>query len=148
MRSIAVLALSLLSQAATLPAMASLGADATSVEADRVQMRGTLHVTTTASYEIHEIQLPSGTLLREYVSAAGKVFAVSWRGPAMPDLRQALGPYFDKLQAAPGTRSGHHHMTVEQPDIVMHSSRHLRAFVGHAYVPALLPAGVAASEIR
>jgi len=148
MRIAVVLVLSVLSQAAALPAMAALGADVASVEADRAHMKGELRVTTASSYQIHEIQLPSGTLVREYVSPAGKVFAVSWRGPAMPDLRQTLGDYFDKFQAASGVHSGHHHLAVEQPEFVLHSGGHMRAFAGHAYVPALLPPGVTPAEIR
>jgi hypothetical protein len=35
---------------------------------------------------------PEGTSVRRYVSPAGKVVAVAWKGPVMPDLRQVLGP--------------------------------------------------------
>ena len=37
---------------------------------------------------------------------------------------------------------------VRQPGLVVHSGGHMRAFVGHAYVPQLVPAGVATGEIR
>src|SRR5215475_9542856 len=69
------------------PALAALGGDATSVETDRVSMKGALRISPLVAYDIHEIQTPSGTVIREYVSAQGKVFAVTWRGPGLPDLR-------------------------------------------------------------
>ena len=75
------------------PALAGLGGDATSVETDRVSMKAALRVTPFVDYEIHEIQTPAGTVIHEYVSAQGKVFAVSWRGTGLPDLSQLLGGY-------------------------------------------------------
>src|SRR6516162_1270963 len=68
------------------PALAGLGGDAASVENDRVSMKGAMRITPTVDYSVHEIQTPAGIVIREYVSAAGKVFAVSWRGAGMPDL--------------------------------------------------------------
>jgi hypothetical protein len=32
-----------------------------------------------------------GDVVNEYVSSEGKVFAVAWKGAAMPDLNQTLG---------------------------------------------------------
>ena len=146
--TVAVLAFGVLTQAAA-PAFAALGADAASVEADRAHMKGELRMTAGDRYQVHEILLPSGTRVREYVSPAGKVFAVSWRGPSMPDLRQTLGDYFDKLQTATRVANGdHHHLSVEQPEFVLHSRGHQRSFAGQAYVPALLPAGVTVADIR
>src|ERR1700758_611729 len=73
------------------PALAGLGGDVGSVESDRLSMKGAVRVTPTVDYSVHEIQTPSGIVIREYVSTAGKVFAVSWRGPGLPDLSQLLG---------------------------------------------------------
>ena len=58
------------------PAVAALGGDATSVESDRARMKGELRVTPGVDYDVHDIQTPSGTVIHEYVSAQGKVFAV------------------------------------------------------------------------
>src|ERR1700686_155200 len=60
---------------------ASLGGDATSVQADRAKMQGTLKSTTGDGFTLHEIQASTGVAVKEYVSPAGKVFAVSWQGP-------------------------------------------------------------------
>lgn len=130
-------------------ASAALGENATSTEADRVSMNATLRMLPAANYTVHEIQTPSGTIVREYVSSAGTVFAVAWRGPVMPDLRQALGSYFNRyVEAANGTHAGHRHRAIREPDLVVQSNGHMRAFSGRAYVPQLLPQGVTVEEIR
>ena len=85
---------------------ASLGGDATSVQADQARMQGSLQKTSANSYEVHEIQASTGVAVREYVSPAGKVFAVTWQGPFHPDLRQVLGAYFE--QYAQGTQANQH----------------------------------------
>jgi len=128
---------------------AALGGDEASVEADRVQMKATSVRSEAALYSVHEIQIPSGTTVREFVSRAGVVFAVTWKGPFMPDLRQTFGAYFPAFQAASRAgRSGHSHLRVEGRDLVVHSTGHLRAFAGLAYVPSLVPAGVSVDHLQ
>jgi hypothetical protein len=93
--------------------------------------------------------LPSGTVVREFVSLQGQVFAVSWKGPFKPDLRQLMGDYFDRyVQATPASRGGHGASRVAQADLVVQSMGHMRAFSGHAFVPGMLPAGVAESDLQ
>ena len=82
------------------PARASLGGDVISIQADQVKLQGPRQTTTLASYTVHEIQAASGTVVREYVAADGKVFAVTFHGPFLPDMRQILGNYFEQYSAA------------------------------------------------
>ncbi len=139
----------LASQAVCLPARATLGEDAATVEADRAQMKAQLRTTAVAGSTVHEIQNPTGTVVREYISAAGKVFAVSWEGPVLPDFRQMLGRYFtDYNSEASSPRVGRRHLTIERTDLVVHSSGHMRAFYGNAYVPSLLPPNFSPDEIK
>jgi hypothetical protein len=129
-------------------AIASLGGDQASIAADEAQMEGTRTVTSNDRYVIHEIQLPSGTAVREYVSA-GRVCAVAWRGPWLPDMRIVLGAYFDQYRRAKRSdRSAHGPFVIDEPGLVVHSAGHMRAFFGQAHVPALLPAGARVEELR
>jgi hypothetical protein len=122
------------------PAFAGLGGDITSVEADRAGMQGAVHVTPGVEYDIHEIQTPAGMVVREYVSAQGKVFAVTWRGPGLPDLGQLLGSYAAQLsQAVSRPHYNHHQLRIETPEVVMQSNAYLRLRSGTAWVRALLP---------
>jgi len=131
---------------------ASLGGDVTSVQADRAKMQGSLRTTSADSYNLHEIQASTGVTVREYVSTAGKVFAVTWKGPFHPDLRQVLGAYFDQYeqaaQAQIATRRGRGPLLIQQPGLVVQISGHMKAFVGKAYVPGMMPAGVHVEDIQ
>jgi hypothetical protein len=128
---------------------ATLGESSISTETDRVSMKASLRILPAAKYSVHEIQTPSGLTLREYVSLSGTVFAVGWRGPVMPDLRQTLGSYFDRYTAsAAGKHAGRRHVDVRESDLVVQSNGHMRSFSGRAYLPRLLPQGVTVEEIR
>jgi Protein of unknown function (DUF2844) len=131
---------------------ASLGRDATSVREDQAKMQGTLQTSGANSYTLHEIQTPTGVAVREYASPVGKVFAVTWKGPVHPDLRQLLGPYFDEYTQAVQVQRAQHRsrgsLLIEHAGLVIQISGHMRSFVGKAYVPQQLPAGIHAEDIR
>jgi hypothetical protein len=133
-------------------AFAALGEPASSVQADQAHMQGTLRTTQTQAYTIHEIRAATGTIVREYVSSSGRVFAVAWQGPWPPDMRQILGPYFEQyqqaVQAETNSRAGRGPLRIEQPGFVVHAGGHMRSFSGHAYIPDMLPQGVGAEELR
>ncbi len=140
----------LLSSAVACPAWAALGDDAGSIATDRQHLQAQAQaITSVAGYTVHEMRTPANTVVREFVSSAGRVFAVSWRGPILPDLAQMLGRYFTQYQdAAAAPHAGHRHLAIRQPDLVIESAGRMRAFHGFAYVPSLLPAGVPASAIQ
>src|ERR1700691_5833886 len=137
---------------ASLPAWAALGGDLSTVQADQVHMRGSLRTTVAAAYTVHEIESTSGVVVREYVSSAGKVFAIAWQGPWPPDMRQLLGSYFDQYsqaaKAQSSARVGRRPLMIEQSGLVVEMGGHPRAFTGRAYVPQMLPSGVHAEEIQ
>ncbi len=132
------------------PAFAALGGDSASVQADLLKMKGALRITSTAAYTVHEITTSYGTVVREYLSPADKVFAVSWRGPVIPDLRQMLGGYYGQFEQAASAPhvGGHRHLAVEQPGLVVQSSGRMRAFSGRAWAPELLPQNFSVSDIN
>ena len=144
-----VLSLLWLTAAGSGPAIAGLGADASSVEADRARLNGALRITQATGYAVHEIEAGGGLRIREYVGADGKVFAVSWRGPGIPDLRQMLGSYYaEYVQARQEPHYNHHHLAVRTADVVVESSGHTRAFAGRAWVPARLPQNFNPNDIN
>ncbi len=137
---------------AALPASASLGGDAASIQADQIHMQGARTMRAAESYTVHEIQATNGTKVREYISRDGKVFAVAWNGPWFPDLKQILGTYFDQYsratQAQRTTRIRRGPVMVNEPGLIVQIGGHMRAFAGRAYDPGLLPAGVGAESIQ
>jgi hypothetical protein len=111
------------------PLAAELGGDLNSVTADQARMKATVRSTQTSSYAVHELQAATGTVVREYVSSAGKVFAVA-------------------VQAAKFHHPGRSPVLIQQSGLVVESGGHMRSFAGKAYVPQLLPEGTSAEEIR
>jgi hypothetical protein len=137
------------------PAYAALGATTASIEPDRASMKGQLRSRSEAGYSVEEITDASGTVVREYVSPAGVVFAVSWNGSSLPNLQQTFGAYFTQFQAAVQARRaqqpafrGHNHLEIHTPALVVHAMGHMRQYFGIAYVPALMPANVSISDLH
>jgi hypothetical protein len=149
---ISLMGIALLMLALPLPALAALGGDVTSVHDDQAHMKGSLKTTEAMTYTLHEIKGDSGTTVREYVSPAGDVFAVSWQGPFLPDMKQILGSYFQAFSTAARAqrmaRRGRGPLNIQQPGLVVESGGHMRAYSGKAYDPGKLPQGVSANDIR
>jgi hypothetical protein len=143
-------ALSVLLTVALVPhaARAALGEPEATAATDTQQLKGTIKSTESTNYRVHEIQLPSGAVLREF-AAGGNVFAVAWSGSSKPNLRQALGQYFDVyVSAAKAKRTGRHPVAIEQNGLVVQTGGHMRAFTGRAYLVKAIPAGTTLEEIR
>jgi hypothetical protein len=126
----------------SMPAHATLGQGVSTVASDSTWMRAIAHtVTQQSGYAVHRITLPSGTVVREYVSPGGIVFGVAWEGPTLPDLKSILGAAFDQYVAATATRRASP-VAVSTSNLVVFSGGHLRAFAGHAWLPLAVPDGV------
>jgi hypothetical protein len=131
------------------PSQATLGEDEGSAETDRMHLNAHRTMRSRAGYTMQEMLLPSGTTVHEYVAPSGKVFAVTWRGPALPDLEQILGGHFQTFMSAPDALQIPRRVrSLQRDELVVHSAGHQRAFSGYAYIPALLPPGVAAEDLR
>ena len=131
-------------------ASATLGQPETTVQNDIAQAHASLKSSQDrTAYRVHEIQLPSGTVMREFVAPDGNVFAVAWQGPTRPDLRQALGQYFDAFASAPRSKfSDRRHVQIQQGDVVVQSGGHMRALSGRAYLQSAIPSGVNLGELH
>jgi hypothetical protein len=133
------------------PSSAALGGDVASVRTDTAQFGGQLVSTEFAAYTQHNIATGPDAVVHEYLSRAGKVFAVTWSGPLPPNLQQLFGDYFETYHSAAIAQShpgGHRHVNIVQPDFVVQALGRLRAFRGAAYVPSLVPAGVNVADLQ
>ena len=99
-----------------------------------------------ATYSTASTVLPSGTELTEYINASGKVFAVSWQGPTLPDLNVMLGNYFATFKGARERASRQWNVgtpvTASDDEVVIRSNGRMGNFSGHAYVLKMVPTGV------
>jgi hypothetical protein len=135
--------------AGAFPAGATLGGSAESVVTDQSKLRAKRAVVERRDYTVHEITGVDGTLIREYVTPGGKVFGVSWTGPTIPDLAQLLGTYNAEFQTAIRAKRGRRSSAVvHNPDLVVESSGHMRAFRGRAYLNSMLPSGVTEDVVQ
>jgi len=138
-----------LSGVTAVPGWAVLGGGAESIATDQAKLQANRKVVQRQDYTVHEISRDDGTMIREYVSPDGKVFGVSWSGPVIPDLSQLLGPYNTEFQNALHAKRGRRNAAVvRNPDLVVESSGHSRAFYGRAFLKSLLPGGVTQEIVK
>jgi hypothetical protein len=114
--------------------------------------RSALNAPALAAYTVEQMTTASGIAVREYVGPEGGVFAVTWRGRRPPDLSILLGSYFgqyhDAAVAGGLTTHGLHHASVRASGMLVETAGHMRDMWGRAMLPAMLPPGVAPSEIQ
>lgn len=127
-------------------AWSALGSDAASVLADQQAWSASSTQSTLGSATLQTQTLPNGVTVRQYLDANGYVFAVGWEGPVLPDFSRLLGMHFAAYVQA--VRQQKHGVAIHGADLVMESGGMMRSFSGHAYLPAKLPAGMHAQDIR
>jgi hypothetical protein len=118
------------------PMWAALGEPESTVSADGQFLRGQTD--------------PSGGVIREYVSPAGKVFGISWQGPFVPNMQQLLGTYFTYVQQYAQAQTGRHSgpLSMQKDDFVFTCGGHMRWRYGRAYVPSLLPTNLSPAVVQ
>jgi len=142
--------LAVLALAASPVSRAELGGDVASIVRDHETLRAADMVTSTVLYDLHEAQSPAGVRVRQYVDrASGKVFALTWEGPQLPDVNTLLGSYAPRYQAAAKQHHGSHHtLSIDDPDLKISVLRLQRGWQGEAYLPNAIPQGVNRAELR
>jgi hypothetical protein len=134
---------------AIVPAFGVLGEDVSSVASDQAHLKASIRMVPHQFYSVQEMQTPSGTTVRQFVSPAGTVFAVAWQGSA-PDLEQLLGSYFDEFEAVastvPSRRGRGTH--VDTGDLVVDTGGHMRFVTGRAFLRSKLPTQVTSDDVR
>ncbi|MGF6538127.1 DUF2844 domain-containing protein [Paraburkholderia youngii] len=90
------------------------------------------------------------TTINEYATSTGLIVAYAWQGPTMPDLHALLGKYGDsyKTGAAAAGSGNLHSSRVARSDVIVESGGPMRGYVGRAWLPAALPAGVTSDDIQ
>ena len=131
--------------------LAALGESVDTVESDRESLtavRGAM--TAHRDYTVHEIKAES-TVVREYVSPAGIIFAIAWNGLVHPDLTELLGSSAGEYQEAlrqTQRKPGRRQLQVKTNRVVVQKWGHIRDMKGRAYAPDLIPPGVSVDAIK
>jgi hypothetical protein len=133
----------------SLPAWAALGDDLSSVKADAQALGGRYSIVANTGYNVHQITLPDGGVVKEFVTPAGTVFGISWTAHGMPDLPQLLGSYMTDLQQGERTHMVRRRaVTIQTDNFVFTSFGHAGFFRGRAYVPGLVPANLTPEVVQ
>ena len=114
-------------------------------------MQARVQSTPLGSYTLHELQSPTGTTVREFESSSGTVFAVAWKGPFPPNLKQLLGSQFGQFQETLENlsgRAGHGPITIQLPNLVVQLAGHAGDYAGRAHIPDKIPASTSLESIR
>lgn len=135
----------------SLNAWGALGDKEDMINSDKIKLKASNRsVQRAANYSVHELSSPIRTI-KEYVSADGTVFAVSWRGANKPDLSVLLGKYYEEYQAVdsakPKMRS-RQPVAIKTSRIVVHKDGHMRDIRGVAYIEGQLPEGVRVEDLK
>jgi hypothetical protein len=112
------------------PAFAQLGAKLSLSGASALSQAAGPWSSTTQTTE-------NGISITQYVNTAGVVFAVSWNGPAKPDLKSLLGTYFKQLPPSATAQVA----AASEGDLVVFSSGAMPHFRGYAYLKSQTPSG-------
>jgi hypothetical protein len=105
------------------------------------------------AYSVNNVTLDSGTVVREFVATStNEVFAVSWKGPRLPNFKDILGTYAPRYLTPTGAdvvkSGGLGQRSLSASDLVVQSLGRLGQFSGYAYLPSAVPAGVSLSELQ
>lgn len=118
---------------------AELGGNTASILSEQKEFNSQLANTQQGGVLVYTQTLPSGIFIQEYLSGSGAVFAVTWSGPALPNLQTLLGAYFKDYLAA--IKEARRSIYLNTDTIIIQSSGMMGAFQGFAFLPKQAPTG-------
>ncbi|MGZ3744386.1 MAG: DUF2844 domain-containing protein [Pseudobdellovibrionaceae bacterium] len=130
--------------------IATLGEAIDSTNKNLSALKFSQKISSSEKFTIHEYE-KDGNTIREYASETGIVFAVSWRGISKPDLSALFGSYFkeykealDEVPKQYGVKS----ISMKTPKMTVRRGGRMRDQRGFAYIPSLVPEGVAIEGLQ
>lgn len=77
----------------------------------------------------------------------GAVFAASWHGSRMPDLKKLFGSRYQDYESK-HQKGSFRNESVQAGDMIVHTGGHMRAVFGLAFIPALAPPGFTLEDVQ
>lgn len=145
---IALLATAMLALCCASPLHAALGGPASGLLQQGQVVTGPGHQLSQGVRQ-QTVLTPQNVTITEY-SAGGIVFAVRWEGPVIPDPQPLLGSYFPEYATSRQVRAPmgrNAPVQIRSQKLVVHMQGHMRAYMGTAYAPALVPAGLSLNSL-
>ena len=100
-----------------------------------------------AKYDISTMITSDGVVVKQFIRD-GKVFAISWHGPRIPNLRQLYGVYFKDFIASTTINRGMHQRRVDGLDFTATVSGISGKLVGQALLKSQLPPSLALTDLH
>ena len=125
---------------------AELGGNAASILSEQKEFNSQLSNSQQSGVVVYTQTLPSGIVIQEYLSGSGTVFAVTWSGPALPNLQTLLGGYFKDYLAA--IKEARRSIYLNNENVIIQSSGMMGAFQGFAFLPKLAPSGFTPNDLN
>ena len=134
-------------------AYATLGENSDSVSRVQKAFNATKKPGTSSINYTVEVLTSPGSVIKEYLSKDGTVFAVTWKGLSRPNLALLFGQYYQEFAQASELKQRTlsiraRRETIHGSSIQVFRSRHGHDNRGLAYVTSLLPAGVQPKELQ
>ena len=126
--------------------LAALGGDVSTLASEQSVFRATFVATQSNQFSVHSLTTPAGVHIRQYAGSSGRVFAVAWDGPVLPNLETLLGSSYAAY--VEGQRQRGRGVRIQTPALVVESAGMMRAFYGKALLPKHLPDGISARDIQ
>lgn len=132
-------------------AQAGLGEHQGSIDIERMRLHARKAVLNKVGYTVHELHNQEGSRIKQFVTATGQVFAVTWVTQYKPDLSRLLGTRHAQYARAEREQSRHggiqRHFKMDQQDVLVQSSAHLNVYSGFALLKPLAPAGFSLAQL-
>lgn len=123
-----------------------LGGDVTSIFSEQKKFNSQLSSTQQGEFIVYTQTLTSGIILQEYLSRNGTVFAVTWSGPALPNLQIVLGSYFKEYLAA--IKESQRSISINTDSVIIQSSGMMGSFQGFGFLPKQAPIGFTSNNLN
>ena len=152
MNSLRLFSICILMSVSASVSTASLGGKVTAKDAklsvsssSMAQKTGVVDKFSTYEYE------QNGNTVKEFSSADGTVFAVSWRGISKPDLNALFGSYLTEYQEAfesAPKQFGAKNVSLKTSTMVIRRGARMRDQRGFVFIPSLVPEGVDVEQLK
>ncbi|MCE7528026.1 DUF2844 domain-containing protein [Polynucleobacter sp. IMCC 30228] len=125
---------------------AELGGNLASINLEQKTFGSTLTSSPQTGYTIYSQNINPGLVIKEYLTNNGNVFAVTWKGPNLPNFQVVLGSYYSNYLTA--LQNNPRAIFFQDDNIVIESGGVMGGYVGRAYLPKQFPAGMTSANIQ
>lgn len=129
-----------------LASQAELGGNLASINQEQKTFGSTLSSSPQTGYTIYSQTINPGLVLKEYLATNGNVFAITWKGPNLPNFQVVLGAYYSNYLTA--LQNNPRAIFVQNDNIVIESGGVMGGYLGRAYLPKQFPVGMTPADLQ